>query len=126
MPDLQLDRPPRNVLLASPYGTGKHARREWADKAALFAAHAVREGAFAAAATMCMRSPCSPRRVHVEEVVTMRSFVLRLGAVTLGSLLALSAGASTHAGAAAEPYVIGAILSESGPGSTLGRPEADS
>jgi len=26
----------------------------------------------------------------------------------------------------AEPYVIGAILSESGPGSTLGRPEADS
>ena len=46
--------------------------------------------------------------------------------MAIGSLLALSAGAATHAGAAADPYVIGAILSESGPGSTLGRPEADS
>jgi branched-chain amino acid transport system substrate-binding protein len=56
----------------------------------------------------------------------MRSFVIRLGALAAASLLVLSAGGAKHAGAAAEPYVIGAILSLSGPGSTLGRPEADS
>jgi branched-chain amino acid transport system substrate-binding protein len=56
----------------------------------------------------------------------MRSFVIRLGALAAASLFALSASGATRAGAAAEPYVIGAILSLSGPGSTLGRPEADS
>ncbi|HZO95427.1 MAG TPA: ABC transporter substrate-binding protein [Candidatus Baltobacteraceae bacterium] len=44
----------------------------------------------------------------------------------IGALLALAAPAAHPAGAAAEPYTIGAVLSESGPGSTLGRPEADS
>jgi branched-chain amino acid transport system substrate-binding protein len=56
----------------------------------------------------------------------MRSFVLRFAAVALGSLLAVSAAAVRPGAAAGEPYAIGAILSESGPGSTLGRPEADS
>lgn len=53
-----------------------------------------------------------------------RTFV-RLGALALG--LAFAASASPRAvGAAAEPLLIGAVLSESGPGSSLGRPEADS
>jgi branched-chain amino acid transport system substrate-binding protein len=56
----------------------------------------------------------------------MRSPASRLAAAVLVSLVGLSAGAARNAGAAAEPYVIGAVLSESGPGSTLGRPEADS
>ena len=56
----------------------------------------------------------------------MRAVVFRLGALTLGSLLTVSAASAIQAGAAGEPYAIGAILSESGPGSTLGRPEADS
>jgi branched-chain amino acid transport system substrate-binding protein len=56
----------------------------------------------------------------------MRAVVFRFSALALGSLLAVSNAAGSTAGAAADPYVIGAILSESGPGSTLGRPEADS
>lgn len=56
----------------------------------------------------------------------MRSFALRLAAVIAVGALAASAGAPHRVLAAGEPYVIGAILSESGPGSTLGRPEADS
>ena len=56
----------------------------------------------------------------------MPSFASRLVAALLVSLLGICAGGATNAGAAAEPYVIGAVLSESGPGATLGRPEADS
>lgn len=56
----------------------------------------------------------------------MRSTVVRSGALALGLALAGSAGAPRSAHAAAEPYFIGATVSESGPGSTLGRPEADS
>jgi branched-chain amino acid transport system substrate-binding protein len=56
----------------------------------------------------------------------MRSPMFRVGAVTLGSLLCFSAAARFDAGAAGEPYIVGAVLSESGPGATLGRPEADS
>ena len=55
----------------------------------------------------------------------MRSLFTRLVPVALVSLLVVWGG-SMNARAAGEPYVIGAILSESGPGSTLGRPEADS
>ena len=55
----------------------------------------------------------------------MRSLFARLVPVALVSLLVVWGG-SMNARAAGEPYVIGAILSESGPGSTLGRPEADS
>jgi len=55
----------------------------------------------------------------------MHAFLVRFAAVTVGSLLVVSA-AVPRASAAGEPYVIGAILSESGPGATLGRPEADS
>jgi branched-chain amino acid transport system substrate-binding protein len=41
--------------------------------------------------------------------------------------LALGAAAAPRlAGAANEPYVLGAVVSESGPGASLGRPEADS
>jgi branched-chain amino acid transport system substrate-binding protein len=56
----------------------------------------------------------------------MRSIVPRLGALALGLTLAASAATLRTAGAAGEPYVIGATVSESGPGSSLGRPEADS
>ncbi|GAC1417215.1 MAG: ABC transporter substrate-binding protein [Candidatus Velthaea sp.] len=56
----------------------------------------------------------------------MRSTVARLGAATLATLLALTATPHSRALAAAEPYVIGGIVSESGPGASLGRPEADS
>ena len=55
----------------------------------------------------------------------MRSLFTRLVPVALVSLLVASTG-SMNARAAGEPYIIGAILSESGPGATLGRPEADS
>lgn len=55
----------------------------------------------------------------------MRSIALRLGAFALG-LTVIAAVAPRFAGAANEPYVIGATVSESGPGSSLGRPEADS
>jgi len=51
---------------------------------------------------------------------------LRLAAVTLGLALIVSAAPGRPVAAAGEPYVIGAIVSESGPGATLGRPEADS
>jgi branched-chain amino acid transport system substrate-binding protein len=50
---------------------------------------------------------------------------LRLAAGALGLTL-LSVAPGRPVAAAGEPYVIGAILSESGPGATLGRPEADS
>ncbi|HTW85875.1 MAG TPA: ABC transporter substrate-binding protein [Candidatus Sulfotelmatobacter sp.] len=51
---------------------------------------------------------------------------LRLAAGALGLALICSVAPSRPVAAAGEPYVIGAILSESGPGATLGRPEADS
>ena len=51
---------------------------------------------------------------------------LRLVALTLGLALIVSAAPGRPVAAAGEPYVIGAIVSESGPGATLGRPEADS
>ena len=56
----------------------------------------------------------------------MRSTVARLGALALASFLVVSAAPPPPAGAASEPYLIGATVSESGPGATLGRPEADS
>ena len=56
----------------------------------------------------------------------MRSIIARLGALALGLIFIASAAPPRSAGAAAEPYVIGATVSESGPGSSLGRPEADS
>ena len=56
----------------------------------------------------------------------MRSTIARLGALALASFIIVSAAPPRSAGAANEPYVIGAVLAESGPGSTLGRPEADS
>jgi branched-chain amino acid transport system substrate-binding protein len=60
----------------------------------------------------------------MKEIISMRILV-RLGAFALG--LALVAPLGMHrAGAANEPYFVGAVVSESGPGSTLGRPEADS
>ena len=51
---------------------------------------------------------------------------LRLGALALAALLVVSTAPPRPAGAAGEPILIGATVSESGPGSTLGRPEADS
>ncbi len=56
----------------------------------------------------------------------MRSTVVRFCALALGLMLAASAAPLRPAGAANEPYVIGATVSESGPGASLGRPEADS
>jgi branched-chain amino acid transport system substrate-binding protein len=56
----------------------------------------------------------------------MLRFPVRLGALALAALLAVSAAPPRPAGAAGEPILIGATVSESGPGSTLGRPEADS
>ena len=57
----------------------------------------------------------------------MRTTYARLGALALGlGLLVPAAAPPRAAGAAAEPYLIGAAVSESGPGATLGRPEADS
>ncbi len=56
----------------------------------------------------------------------MRSTLVRLGALALGLALSVSAGPPRGAAAAGEPYLIGAVVSESGPGSSLGRPEADS
>ncbi len=44
----------------------------------------------------------------------------------LALLVAASTAPLRPAGAANEPYFIGAVVSESGPGSSLGRPEADS
>jgi len=55
----------------------------------------------------------------------MRSTFIRAGALAL--VLSLACGAAPVAsGAATDPWIIGAVVSESGPGSTLGRPEADS
>jgi branched-chain amino acid transport system substrate-binding protein len=51
---------------------------------------------------------------------------LRLAVAGLALALIVSVAPSRAVVAAGEPYVIGAILSESGPGATLGRPEADS
>jgi branched-chain amino acid transport system substrate-binding protein len=51
---------------------------------------------------------------------------LRLGALALGLALTVTTSPTRPAGAANEPYVIGASVSESGTGSSLGRPEADS
>ena len=56
----------------------------------------------------------------------MRLTSLRLGALALGLALTVTTSPTRPAGAANEPYVIGATVSESGPGSSLGRPEADS
>jgi len=56
----------------------------------------------------------------------MRSTALRLGAFALASLLIVSTAPPRSVGAAGEPILIGATVSESGPGATLGRPEADS
>lgn len=56
----------------------------------------------------------------------MRSIVARLGALALASLFIVSAAPPRIAGAAGEPILVGATVSESGPGATLGRPEADS
>ncbi|HEY4439059.1 MAG TPA: ABC transporter substrate-binding protein [Candidatus Elarobacter sp.] len=56
----------------------------------------------------------------------MRSIIARLGALALGLVFIAGAAPPQLAGAAAEPYVVGATVSESGPGASLGRPEADS
>lgn len=56
----------------------------------------------------------------------MRSISLRCGVLALSLLFAASSATLRPAGAANEPYVVGASVSESGPGATLGRPEADS
>jgi len=59
--------------------------------------------------------------------MTLRStLAARAVALAVGLLLAGAAAALRPAGAANEPYLIGATVSESGPGATLGRPEADS
>jgi branched-chain amino acid transport system substrate-binding protein len=56
----------------------------------------------------------------------MTRLIVRLGALALASFLVVSAAPPLSVGAANEPYLIGATVSESGPGATLGRPEADS
>src|ERR1700760_4083816 len=56
----------------------------------------------------------------------MTRIIARLGALALASFLIVPASPPRAAGAANEPYLVGAVVSESGPGSTLGRPEADS
>jgi len=53
----------------------------------------------------------------VRSIVAVLAFAL---------LLTVSATPPRPVGAANEPYLIGAVVSESGPGATLGRPEADS
>jgi branched-chain amino acid transport system substrate-binding protein len=55
----------------------------------------------------------------------MNSILVRLGALALALILA-AAPPPRPAHAAEEPYLIGAVVSESGPGSAIGRPEADS
>ncbi|HEX3467415.1 MAG TPA: ABC transporter substrate-binding protein [Candidatus Elarobacter sp.] len=50
----------------------------------------------------------------------------RVAVPALALLVAASTVPLRPAGAANEPYFIGAVVSESGPGSSLGRPEADS
>ncbi len=56
----------------------------------------------------------------------MRSTFVRFAALGLASFLIVSAAPPGAVGAANEPYLIGATVSQSGPGATLGRPEADS
>ena len=56
----------------------------------------------------------------------MHPTLVRIGALALAMFLVVSATPPRFASAAGEPYFIGAIVSESGPGSSLGRPEADS
>jgi branched-chain amino acid transport system substrate-binding protein len=56
----------------------------------------------------------------------MRSTLTRLGALALALGVACALAPARRAIAAAEPYFIGATVSESGPGASLGRPEADS
>ncbi len=56
----------------------------------------------------------------------MLRFPVRLGALALAALLVVSAAPPRPVAAAGEPILIGATVSESGPGATLGRPEADS
>jgi branched-chain amino acid transport system substrate-binding protein len=56
----------------------------------------------------------------------MRSILTRFGALALCLALFGSLAPRHVALAASEPYFIGAVVSESGPGSSLGRPEADS
>jgi branched-chain amino acid transport system substrate-binding protein len=56
----------------------------------------------------------------------MTRLIVRLGALALASFLVVSAAPPLSVGAANEPYLVGATVSESGPGATLGRPEADS
>jgi branched-chain amino acid transport system substrate-binding protein len=50
----------------------------------------------------------------------------RTAAALIAAFVIASASPPRLAGAAGEPYLVGAVVSESGPGSTLGRPEADS
>ncbi len=50
----------------------------------------------------------------------------RLAASIAAALVVASVGPMHAAAAASESYLIGAVVSESGPGSSLGRPEADS
>jgi branched-chain amino acid transport system substrate-binding protein len=56
----------------------------------------------------------------------LRTSLTRLAALALASFVVVSAAPPRPVSAANEPYLIGAVVSESGPGSTLGRPEADS
>ena len=56
----------------------------------------------------------------------MTRVIVRLGAFALASLLIVSTAPPRSVAAAGEPILIGATVSESGPGATLGRPEADS
>jgi branched-chain amino acid transport system substrate-binding protein len=51
-------------------------------------------------------------------------FLMRLSAVSL--VVALSLLVAAPVGAANDPYIVGAVVSESGPAATLGRPAADS
>jgi branched-chain amino acid transport system substrate-binding protein len=55
----------------------------------------------------------------------MDVWAVRLGALALGFAVAVSA-AQPRVARAAEPYFVGASVSESGPGASLGRPAADS
>ncbi len=56
----------------------------------------------------------------------MRSTITRLAAGALSLGLLTGPAFAPRAQAAADPYFVGAIVSESGPGASLGRPEADS
>jgi branched-chain amino acid transport system substrate-binding protein len=56
----------------------------------------------------------------------MRLTQMAGGALALGLLVTVCIAPPQTAGAAGEPYIIGATVSESGPGASLGRPEADS